>query len=106
MDVNPYDLYAGIDVQENGYATDVKWDLFTDKEGKPLTSLGLYVPSWTYASSSSPDEFQEKENIFGLTMSKMRQKVNYQKQRNGQESQLLLLNKQLLPVYHSQQIST
>ncbi|MFI3622253.1 endo-beta-N-acetylglucosaminidase [Vagococcus fluvialis] len=64
MDVNPYDLYAGIDVQENGYATDVKWDLFTDKEGKPLTSLGLYVPSWTYASSSSPDEFQEKENIF------------------------------------------
>ncbi|MEG0285630.1 MAG: discoidin domain-containing protein [Vagococcus sp.] len=64
IDVNPYDLFAGIDVQENGYATPVKWDLFTDDAGKPLTSLGLYVPSWTYASSSNPDEFQEKENVF------------------------------------------
>ncbi|MFW8052090.1 endo-beta-N-acetylglucosaminidase [Vagococcus fluvialis] len=64
IDINPYDLFAGIDVQENGYATPVKWDLFTDDAGKPLTSLGLYVPSWTYASSSNPDEFQEKENVF------------------------------------------
>lgn len=62
--INPYDLYAGIDVQENGYMTPVKWDLFTDKEGTPFTSLGLYVPSWTHASSGTPDEFQEKENIF------------------------------------------
>ena len=62
--INPYDLFAGIDVQENGYMTPVKWDLFTDKEGVPFTSLGLYVPSWTYSSSGSPDEFQEKENTF------------------------------------------
>lgn len=64
LGVNPYDLYAGIDVQENGYMTPVKWDLFTDDQGKAFTSLGLYVPSWTHASSSNPDTFQEKEQMF------------------------------------------
>lgn len=62
--IDPYNLYAGIDVQENGYLTPVKWDLFMDDAGIPYTSLGLYVPSWTHASSSNPDEFQEKESTF------------------------------------------
>ncbi|MCD5002048.1 discoidin domain-containing protein [Enterococcus saccharolyticus] len=61
---SPYDLYAGIDVQENGYMTPVKWDLFTNESGVPYTSLGLYVPSWTYTSANNPDEFQEKESMF------------------------------------------
>lgn len=64
LKINPYDLYAGIDVQEAGYMTPVKWDLFTDSKGTPLTSLGLYVPSWTHESAGNPDEFQEKENMF------------------------------------------
>lgn len=62
--IDPYSLYAGIDVQENGYSTPVKWDLFMNEKGKPYTSLGLYVPSWTYASTDNPDDFQMKENIF------------------------------------------
>ncbi|WP_430611013.1 endo-beta-N-acetylglucosaminidase [Enterococcus sp. DIV0876] len=66
---DPYNLLAGIDVQENGYSTPVRWDLFTDDQGIPYTSLGLYVPSWTYTSSSTPDDFQAKENAFWVNTS-------------------------------------
>ncbi|MCC4085820.1 discoidin domain-containing protein [Enterococcus faecalis] len=64
LKLNPYNLYAGIDVQENGYLTPVDWKLFTDKEGTPYTSLGLYVPSWTHSSASTPDDFQSREELF------------------------------------------
>lgn len=64
LNINPYDLYAGIDLQENGYMTPVQWDLFADDKGVPYTSLGLYVPSWTYDSASDPDDFQERERNF------------------------------------------
>lgn len=63
-DINPANLYAGIDVQENGSSTPVRWNLFADKQNRPYTSLGLYCPSWTYFSSSDADEFQTKENSF------------------------------------------
>lgn len=64
LELNPYNLYAGIDVQENGYLTPIDWNLFTDKEGTPYTSLGLYVPSWTHSSASNPDDFQSREELF------------------------------------------
>lgn len=64
LNVNPYDLYAGIDLQENGYMTPVQWDLFTDDGGNPYTSLGLYVPSWTHTSASDSDDFQNRESTF------------------------------------------
>lgn len=64
LGIDPYDLFAGIDVQEKGYATPVDWDLFVDDKGVPYTSLGLYVPSWTYSSASDPDDFQNREERF------------------------------------------
>lgn len=60
--LNPYDLYAGIDVQGNGTNTPIRWNLFEGKDKIPYTSLGLYCPSWTYFSSKDIDEFQNKEN--------------------------------------------
>ncbi|GAB6168308.1 discoidin domain-containing protein [Clostridium carnis] len=60
--VNPYDLYAGIDVQANGTGTKVNWGLFEDSEGKPYTSLGLYCPSWTFFSSQTIEEYEDKES--------------------------------------------
>lgn len=60
--VNPYDLYAGIDIQANGYNTPIRWELFHGNSVNPYTSLGLYCPSWTYFSSENFEEFQEKEN--------------------------------------------
>lgn len=60
--VDPYDLYAGIDIQANGTNTPIRWDLFGGKDNTPFTSLGLYCPSWTFFSSSSIEDFQAKEN--------------------------------------------
>lgn len=60
--LNNYDLYAGIDMQEHGTNTNIRWDLFEDEDGVPYTSLGLYCPSWTFFSSSNLDEFQSKES--------------------------------------------
>ena len=62
LGINPYDLYAGVDVQANGTATPVRWELFEKDSKTPFTSLGLYCPSWTYFSSENVDEFEAKEN--------------------------------------------
>lgn len=53
INLNPYKLFAGIDVQAEGTKTPVMWELLDDKTN-PYTSIGLYCPSWTYFSSS-PD---------------------------------------------------
>lgn len=60
--INPYDLYAGIDIQSRGYEENIKFNLFEKSNNSTYTSLGLYCPSWTYFSSSTPEEFYEKEN--------------------------------------------
>lgn len=62
LGLNNYDLYAGIDMQEHGTNTNIRWDLLEDENGVPYTSLGLYCPSWTFFSSSNLDEFQSKES--------------------------------------------
>lgn len=62
--VNPYDLYAGIDIQANGYKTPVRWNLFAPEGQAPYTSLGLYCPSWTYFSANDFfTDYQERENL-------------------------------------------
>ncbi|HEY2495058.1 MAG TPA: discoidin domain-containing protein [Paenibacillus sp.] len=63
---SPYDLYAGIDVQANGYDTKVSWDgLFPGGTGNHAkVSLGLYAPDWTFSSSKTHDEYYMKENKF------------------------------------------
>ena len=61
LGIDPYSLYAGIDVQARGYDTPVEWDLFAPGN-QPYTSLGLYCPSWTYfAANDFFDDYQKKE---------------------------------------------
>ena len=60
--IDPYDLYAGIDLQSKGYDTPIKWNLFENPDGGTYTSLGLYCPSWTYFSSQMIQDFWKKEN--------------------------------------------
>lgn len=62
LGINPYSLYAGIDIQANGTNTQIRWDLLTDDNNIPYTSLGIYCPSWTFFSSNNVDEFMSKEN--------------------------------------------
>lgn len=69
MKRSPYDLYAGVDVQANGYNTKIKWDYLFPKGQKANTSLGLYCPSWTYDSSKDFYEFLEKESRFWVSES-------------------------------------
>lgn len=64
MGRDKYDLYAGVDVQANGYNTTIKWDYLFPKNQEANTSLGLYCPSWTYDSSKTVDEFLQKESRF------------------------------------------
>lgn len=64
MGRDKYDLYAGVDVQANGYNTPIKWDYLFPKNKDANTSLGLYCPSWTYDSSKTVDEFLQKESRF------------------------------------------
>ena len=55
-------LFAGIDIQAEGTATPIKWELLengTDTQ----TSIGLYCPSWSFSSSNGDiDQFQSKES--------------------------------------------
>lgn len=62
LGISPYDLYASVDVQAEGYLTPVRWDLFESGENTTNTSLGLYCPSWAYYSAATPDEFRQKED--------------------------------------------
>lgn len=62
LGINPYSLYAGIDIQANGTNTQIRWGLLTDDNNIPYTSLGIYCPSWTFFSSNNVDEFMSKEN--------------------------------------------
>ena len=61
---DPYQIYAGIDVQADGYSTPINWDLFEKSQNETFTSLGLYAADWPYSSSSTVDEFQMKEDMF------------------------------------------
>ncbi|WP_068620055.1 endo-beta-N-acetylglucosaminidase [Paenibacillus tuaregi] len=67
---SPYDLYAGIDVEANGYNSELNWPvLFPD--GKPATtSLGIYRPDWAFNSSKTQEEFMEKDQIFWVGANK------------------------------------
>lgn len=64
MGRSQYDLYAGVDVQENGYQTSANWSAIFPA-GQPHTlSLGLYVPSWTFHKASSVTDFHNRERQF------------------------------------------
>lgn len=60
--IDSYDLYAGVDIQSNGYDTPIRWDLFENPEGGTYTSLGLYCPSWAYFSAGTVQDFWKQEN--------------------------------------------
>ena len=61
---SPYDLYAGADVQANGYNTSVNWaGLFPEGQAH-VVSLGFYRPEWTFKSSTSHADFYQRDSRF------------------------------------------
>ncbi|WP_413376555.1 endo-beta-N-acetylglucosaminidase [Alkalihalobacillus sp. 1P02AB] len=60
----PYDLYAGIDVEADGTNTFVEWgNLFPDGES-PYASLGIYRPDWAFKSTENMQDFYKREQEF------------------------------------------
>ena len=61
---SPYALYAGANVQSNGYNSNVQWDRVFP-EGQPhVVSIGFYRPDWAFTSSSDLDDFYRRDNRF------------------------------------------
>ncbi len=61
---SPYELFAGVDVQANGYNTSVNWDGVFPEGADHKVSLGFYCPNWTYTNASSHSAFYTRENRF------------------------------------------
>lgn len=60
--IDPYEVYAGVDVQSDGYVTPIRWNLLEKSANSTYTSLGLYCPSWAYSNASDMEDFWNKEN--------------------------------------------
>ena len=59
-----YDLFAGIDVEANGYNTSVGWSSLFPDSLPHVTSLGIYRPDWCYNSSTSLSDYYNRSSIF------------------------------------------
>ncbi len=67
LGLDPYNLFAGIDVQANGYnsiSTTKMNSWWPSTQANPYTSLGFYCPNWTFTESSSHDEYYSTDNKF------------------------------------------
>lgn len=62
LGLDPYQVFAGVDIQADGYMTPIRWDLFESGDNSTHTSLGLYCPNWAYTSAQNLDDFHKKEN--------------------------------------------
>ena len=59
-----YELFAGIDVEANGYSTSASWSALFPDGLSHVTSLGIYRPDWCYNSSASLTNYYDKSSIF------------------------------------------
>jgi endo-beta-N-acetylglucosaminidase D len=59
-----YELFAGIDVEANGYITGVSWSALFPDNLPHVTSLGIYRPDWCYNSSVDLTDYYNKSSIF------------------------------------------
>ncbi|MCA1292394.1 discoidin domain-containing protein [Paenibacillus sp. alder61] len=61
---SPYELFAGIDVEANGYNGEYNWPVLFPEGKTATTSLGIYRPDWAFNSSETQEEYLEKEQVF------------------------------------------
>ncbi|NEW09113.1 PKD domain-containing protein [Paenibacillus sp. SYP-B3998] len=61
---SPYDLYAGIDVEANGYNTNLPWQTWFPEGKSPVTALGIYRPDWAYNTADNMEDFFARESRF------------------------------------------
>ncbi|MBT8391607.1 MAG: T9SS type A sorting domain-containing protein [Ignavibacteria bacterium] len=59
-----FELFAGIDVEANGYNTNIGWGSLFPSNQPHVTSLGIYRPDWCYNSSTDLENYYYKSSIF------------------------------------------
>ena len=59
-----YDLFAGIDVEANGYNSFVNWSSLFPANLPHVTSLGIYRPDWCYNSSTDINNYYDNSSTF------------------------------------------
>lgn len=58
----PYDLYAGMDLEGGGgYQGKYNFPVLFPEDGPAVTSLGLYRPDWAFNTTKTNQDFMEKE---------------------------------------------
>src|SRR5699024_9150285 len=60
-DRNPYDAYAGFELQQNAYHTDINTDALLDDKEQYKVSIALYTPNSTMGLAEDPAEFHKQE---------------------------------------------
>ncbi|MFI6638713.1 endo-beta-N-acetylglucosaminidase [Streptomyces sp. NPDC050504] len=67
---DPYELWAGVDVEANGWNRAVAWDRIAPEGGDHVVSYGLYRPEWTFHSlggtggGRTPEAFHARDDAF------------------------------------------
>jgi endo-beta-N-acetylglucosaminidase D len=64
---SPYELFAGIDVEQRGFATPVSWSALFPPGAPQRLSIGLYRPEWTFTSSTSIEDFYARDQQFWVS---------------------------------------
>lgn len=63
-----YELWAGVDVEANGWNSSVNWDAIVPRDREHVVSVGFYRPEWTRnhlpADGRSPGEFHAADDRF------------------------------------------
>jgi endo-beta-N-acetylglucosaminidase D len=58
---NPFDAYAGFEIQQNSYNTKINTEALLDEKKQPKVSIALYTPNSTMGLAENPADFHEKE---------------------------------------------
>ncbi|WP_234440520.1 endo-beta-N-acetylglucosaminidase [Streptomyces rimosus] len=61
---SPYELWAGVDVEANGWNAYVGWDAFVPEGRDHVVSYGFYRPEWTRRSGDTPARFHARDDQF------------------------------------------
>lgn len=61
---SPFDVYAGLDVQQNAYNTPFNDDYLLDENGKLRLSLAMYTPNSTFSMSKDVYDFYKHDQKF------------------------------------------
>ena len=61
---DPYELFAGIDVEANGYDTRADWTALFPESQPDVVSLGFYRPDWTFNQAKDEADFVRRDSRF------------------------------------------